>query len=139
MALTAASPRSTWSLKDLSLATHLQELEEAGVACVKIEGRMKRPEYTALVTSIYKKAIQTGAAPSPEELQQLQQVFSRSGFTDGVFYRPHRPPDVRHPFRSRRPGRPAPVRPSPQDLRGGPGSALHPGGTCPLPLCAGSP
>ena len=78
-------PQEYLSLKDLSLATHLQELEEAGVACVKIEGRMKRPEYTALVTSIYKKAIQTGAAPSPEELQQLQQVFSRSGFTDGYF------------------------------------------------------
>ena len=40
------------SLKDLSVATYLKEIEKAGVHCIKIEGRMKRPEYTALVTKI---------------------------------------------------------------------------------------
>lgn len=78
-------PAPWLSLKDLSLCTHLQELEQAGVACVKIEGRMKRPEYTALVTSIYKRAIQQGRAPTQEEMKQLEQVFSRSGFTDGYY------------------------------------------------------
>lgn len=78
-------PQEYLSLKDLSLATHLGELEEAGVACVKIEGRMKRPEYTALVTSIYKRAIRAGEPPSEEELEKLRAVFSRSGFTDGYF------------------------------------------------------
>ena len=38
------------SLKDLSLAGHLRELRRMGVACVKLEGRMKRPEYVAVVT-----------------------------------------------------------------------------------------
>ena len=78
-------PAPWLSLKDLSLCTHLQELEQAGVACVKIEGRMKRPEYTALVTSIYKRAIQQGRAPTQEDMQQLEQVFSRRGFTDGYY------------------------------------------------------
>ena len=41
------------SLKDLSMAGHLKELQSMGVACLKLEGRMKRPEYVALVTGIY--------------------------------------------------------------------------------------
>lgn len=78
-------PGHPLSLKDLSLADHLSELEQAGVHTLKIEGRMKRPEYTALVTSIYKKALQEHRAPTREELLQLQTVFSREGFTDGYF------------------------------------------------------
>ena len=73
------------SLKDLSLAEHLSQLEQAGVHTLKIEGRMKRPEYTALVTSIYKKALTERRAPTAEELSRLQTVFSREGFTDGYF------------------------------------------------------
>ena len=73
------------SLKDLSLAEHLSQLEQAGVHTLKIEGRMKRPEYTALVTSIYKKALTERRAPTAEELSRLQAVFSREGFTDGYF------------------------------------------------------
>ena len=41
------------SLRDNCLADYLQQLDEAGVACVKIEGRMKRPEYVAVVTDVY--------------------------------------------------------------------------------------
>lgn len=73
------------SLKDLSLAKHLTALEQAGVSALKIEGRMKRPEYTALVTSIYKKAMTQNTAPTRQELENLESVFSRSGFTDGYF------------------------------------------------------
>ena len=65
------------------MAQHLKELEQAGVHTLKIEGRMKRPEYTALVTSIYKRAMVENREPTREELDQLQQVFSRDGFTDG--------------------------------------------------------
>lgn len=78
-------PHEYLSLKDLSLASHLQQLEQAGVTCVKIEGRMKRPEYTAIVTRIYKNAIREGRSPTAEELSSLQAVFSRSGFTQGYF------------------------------------------------------
>jgi len=73
------------SLKDLSLARHLQELDGMGVACVKIEGRMKRPEYVAIVTSIYAAAIREGRVPTDEELRRLKAAFSRQGFTDGYF------------------------------------------------------
>jgi len=70
------------SLKDYCLIEHLKALDAAGVHTVKIEGRMKRPEYTAIVTQIYAEAIRTGAAPSAAQLQQLMAVFSREGFTD---------------------------------------------------------
>ena len=45
------------SLKDNCLITKMQMLEDAGVACAKIEGRMKRPEYTAAVTQVYSRVI----------------------------------------------------------------------------------
>ncbi len=73
------------SLKDLSLAGHLRELRKMGVACLKIEGRMKRPEYVAIATRIYAQAIREGRDPSAGDLQQLEQAFSRQGFTDGYF------------------------------------------------------
>ncbi len=73
------------SLKDMSLAGHLKELEELGVACLKLEGRMKRPEYVSVVTGIYARALKEGRDPTPEELMQLEQAFSREGFTDGYF------------------------------------------------------
>ena len=71
------------SLKDNCLVDRLGELEEAGVACVKIEGRMKRPEYTAIVTRIYANALKEHRQPSAEELEELEKAFSRQGFTQG--------------------------------------------------------
>ena len=73
------------SLKDLSMAGHLKELAEMGVACLKLEGRMKRPEYVAIVTGIYAKALKEGREPTPQEMVILEQTFSRQGFTDGYF------------------------------------------------------
>ena len=73
------------SLKDNCLVDRLRELEEAGVACLKIEGRMKRPEYTAIVTDIYAKALKEKRKPSPEEMETLEKTFSRQGFTQGYF------------------------------------------------------
>ena len=71
------------SLKDSCLVQSLGALEEAGVACVKIEGRMKRPEYSAVVTGVYSRAIKEKRAPTPEEMEMLETAFSRQGFTDG--------------------------------------------------------
>ncbi len=73
------------SLRDNCLVDRLQEIEEAGVACIKIEGRMKRPEYTAIVTRIYANALREKRLPSAEELEQLERAFSRQGFTQGYF------------------------------------------------------
>ena len=45
------------SPKDLNTLSHIGELIDAGVYSFKIEGRMKRPEYVALMTACYRKAI----------------------------------------------------------------------------------
>ena len=75
------------SLKDLSMAGHLKELSDMGVACLKLEGRMKRPEYVAIVTGIYARAIREGREPTEQEISILRQTFSRQGFTDGYYTR----------------------------------------------------
>lgn len=71
------------SLKDLSLASWLGELRRAGVSSLKIEGRMKRPEYAAVVTQVYANLLREGCKPTREQQNTLQTVFSRNGFTDG--------------------------------------------------------
>ncbi len=73
------------SLKDNCLAAYLGELEQAGVKCVKIEGRMKRPEYTAIVTGIYHRAVHEGVPPTEQDYETLRLAFSRDGFTDGYY------------------------------------------------------
>ena len=73
------------SLKDNCLVDRLKEIEDAGVTCVKIEGRMKRPEYTGIVTGIYSKVIKEQRTPTDDEMEILRNVFSRQGFTQGYF------------------------------------------------------
>lgn len=73
------------SLKDLSFAGKLRELEEMGVRCLKIEGRMKRPEYAAIVTRVFSDALREKREPTAEEMHVLEMVFSRSGFTSGYY------------------------------------------------------
>ena len=69
------------SLKDMSLFSHLERLRQAGVCSLKIEGRMKRPEYVAAAVTAGRAAL-AGEKP---DLEGLKAVFSRSGFTDGYF------------------------------------------------------
>ena len=73
------------SLKDANLTDYVQELEQMGVACLKLEGRMKRPEYVAVITGIYRRLLDEKRGPSREESRQLEAAFSRSGFTDGYY------------------------------------------------------
>jgi len=68
------------SLKDICLADKLSELEPY-VASLKIEGRMKSPEYTASVTALYKKAL-TGDI-SAAEINKTLEFFSRGGSSPG--------------------------------------------------------
>lgn len=77
--------RPLLSLKDMNLSAYLSELQDMGVACAKIEGRLKRPEYVAIVTRIYAAALRERRAPTPEELKELRAAFSRQGFTDGYY------------------------------------------------------
>ena len=73
------------SLKDMCLAGHLTELSEMGVASLKIEGRMKSPEYVYGVTKIYRTLLDEGRNAGEKELAELSSLFSRSGFTCGYY------------------------------------------------------
>ena len=77
------------SARDLAAADHIGDLADAGVVCLKVEGRKKRPEYVATVTDAYRgfltraahgEALQGAAAARPD----LVQIYSR-GFTGGMF------------------------------------------------------
>ena len=72
------------SLKDNCLVHYLQELQDMGVASLKIEGRMKRAEYVAAVTQVYRQALDQGVVTRDME-QQLLTAFNRQGFTDGYY------------------------------------------------------
>lgn len=78
------STRYLLSLKDNCLVGELDELRRMGVASIKIEGRMKRPEYVAIVTRAYRTVL-NGGKLMPSDLQELETAFSRQGFTDGYF------------------------------------------------------
>ena len=77
------------SAKDLGAYDHLQAIADAGVGCLKIEGRKKKPEYVATVTRAYREFLDriaqgTFAPPVVEETDELVQIFSR-GFTGGMY------------------------------------------------------
>ncbi len=100
------------SLKDACLADHLQELEALGVSILKIEGRMKRPEYVAVVTQIYHDLLRQRRRPTQAEREALAAAFSREGFTDGYWQgrlgpqmfgsRPEKAPEPAELFRQAR-------------------------------------
>ena len=76
------------SPRDLCGLDYLPQLVNAGVSCLKIEGRMKTPEYVATVTRIYRKYLDLALAGQTPEINQqdkkdLLQVFNRGGFSAG--------------------------------------------------------
>ena len=72
------------SLRDNCLIERLADLKRMGVTSLKIEGRMKRPEYVAIVTKLYRAAL-NGRRITPADLAELEAVFSREGFTQGYY------------------------------------------------------
>lgn len=74
--------RRALSLKDGCLAGELEDMADLGVACLKLEGRMKRPEYVAVVTDVYTRLLEEHRGPTAEEMADLESAFSRQGFTD---------------------------------------------------------
>ena len=76
------------STKDLCGIAYIPRLIQAGVKCFKIEGRMKRPEYVATVTRIYRKYIDMFQNTNEfnideKDINDLMQVFNRGGFSNG--------------------------------------------------------
>ncbi|HEU4721698.1 MAG TPA: U32 family peptidase [Gemmatimonadaceae bacterium] len=77
------------SAKDLAATDHLADIADAGIGCLKVEGRKKRPEYVATVTNGYRTFLDRLAegdrtAPSPTDVEPLVQIYSR-GFTGGMY------------------------------------------------------
>lgn len=72
------------STKDLNTIKNIEEIIDSGISSLKIEGRMKRPEYVAVVVSNYRKALDEGSNKiSKNDEEDLEQIFNR-GFTKGV-------------------------------------------------------
>lgn len=72
------------SLKDLCLIDNIGDLESIGVNSIKIEGRMKSPSYVAMTSNLYNK-YRHGGKVDKADIDDLQSVFSRNGFTKGYF------------------------------------------------------
>jgi putative protease len=77
------------SAKDLGAYDHLAAIADAGIVCLKVEGRKKRPEYVATVTKSYREfldRVERGDTTPPTEadVQPLVQIYSR-GFTGGMY------------------------------------------------------
>ena len=70
------------SPRDLMSAGYLNKLCDANVSSLKIEGRLKRPEYVAVVTGIYRKLLD-GEPFTAKDEKALKQIFNRGGFTRG--------------------------------------------------------
>jgi putative protease len=74
------------STRDLCVYRHLDRIVRSPVGSLKIEGRMKSPEYVAIVTSIYRKALDAifrgKWSPTPEDERDLALAFNRD-FTEG--------------------------------------------------------
>ena len=77
-------PKYPLSLKDNCLLPYVEDMKKIGVASVKIEGRMKRPEYVAIATRVWRRAID-GQAPTEQDMDELTRAFSRDGFTRGYY------------------------------------------------------
>ncbi len=82
------------SPKDLCSLEWLPDILEAGVDSLKIEGRMKKPEYAALTTAVYRKYVdlylekgREGYKIQKKDIEQLMDLYNRGGFTDGYFGR----------------------------------------------------
>ncbi len=73
------------SLKDNCLAAHVTKLIKMGVSALKIEGRMKSPDYVYTAVSLYRRLVDEGRNATNAEIGELMAVFSRQGFTDGYF------------------------------------------------------
>ena len=78
------------SMKDLNTLEYVGNLISAGVRSLKIEGRMKSPEYVYTVTKLYREAIDSyykdgKVSINQQELHNLQKIFSR-GYTKGYLF-----------------------------------------------------
>ena len=82
------------SPKDIQTLALIPEMYEAGIDSFKIEGRMKKPEYTALVSAMYRKYVdlyervgKQDYAVDAGDIRDLMDLYNRGGFSEGYYYR----------------------------------------------------
>ena len=81
---TLRGEKGAWlSPRDVCLRNDLDRLAALGVASVKLEGRLKRPEYVAVVAGSYRRGIDTLRPADEAETEGLRQIFQRGGFMRG--------------------------------------------------------
>lgn len=87
-------PPCPLSLKDMCTLPFLPELLQAGVDSLKIEGRMKKPEYAAGVTALYRKYLDRyydnpagGFEVALEDRERLRRLYIRSEIQEGYYHR----------------------------------------------------
>jgi putative protease len=86
------------SPKDLCGLEYIEKLSEIGVVSLKIEGRLKSPEYVATVTKIYRNRIDAGNSNNIDnDTNDLAQIFNRGGFSSG--YLLNKPMDFIFPIK----------------------------------------
>lgn len=88
------------SPKDMCGLANIQELISIGVDSLKIEGRMKKPEYAATIVSVYRKYIdlfyslgyseyikyiKNNSTEFQNDIINMQDIYNRGGFTKGYF------------------------------------------------------
>ena len=75
------------SLGDLCMIEHLKDMEKAGVSCIKLEGRMKRAEYVAVITRAYREALDGADKQTiARHKNDMLDMFDRGGGCTGYFY-----------------------------------------------------
>ena len=81
------------SLKDICTLEYIPEILEAGICSLKIEGRMKKPEYVALVTAMYRKYVdlylskgKDGFFVNPKDKEKLLDLYNRGGSHGGYYH-----------------------------------------------------
>jgi len=87
-------PRSyLLSLKDICTLEYIPDLLDAGITSFKIEGRMKKPEYVAVVTSMYRKYVdmyfrvgRSGFKVAQDDMDMMLDVYNRGGFHSGYLH-----------------------------------------------------
>ena len=75
------------SLGDLCMIEHLADMERAGISCIKLEGRMKRAEYVAVITRAYREALDGADKETvARHKRDMLAMFDRGGGCTGYFY-----------------------------------------------------
>lgn len=80
------------STRDICTVDFIKELVDRGIHSLKLEGRMKSPEYVGIITSKYRKALDycqhlpQSQPLTQQDRKELLQIFNRGGFSKGYFY-----------------------------------------------------